>query len=264
MERLLVLRLEAAGCTAEALLNGVPIVRVSPSQPMRLLPVHEFAVAGANELTLVVQPVPTGMPELPQAQLSDGQAWASLHLLLPRMGQIAHPANARTLAQLDWHAPDGEVYETPLRIDGSVELPIAFPRWRWLDAPVVEDMAVAQAQAVKLLQRLAVDLVRGEPESFLGAARLRFEELALAYQRQPVDEVGRWRLQVQALRGMPPLKPLLPSAQTLVLRPVAGGRLLDCLAADGQPALRGIRDDGSRRHWPVRVAFIESRLHVLR
>ncbi len=264
MERLLIMRLEAVSCTAEAWLNGVPIARVGPSQPTRLVPVHEFAVAGANELALVVQPAPPGMPEEPQVQLSDGQAWASAHLLLPRMGQIAHQSNARTLAQLEWHAPDGEVFETPLRTAGSVELPIAFPRWRWLDAPVVQDMAAAKTQAVKLLQRLAVDLARGDPESFITAARLRFEELALAYQRKPADEVGRWRVEVQSLRSVPPFKPVLLTASSLLLRPVAEGRLLECLSADGQAALRGERGNGTLRSWPVRVAFIEGRLHVLR
>lgn len=264
MERLLMLRLEAADCTAEAWLNGVPIARVSPEQPTRLLPVHEFAVAGANDIALIVQPALPGMPEEPQAQLSDGQAWASVQLLLPRMGQISHPSNARTLAQLQWHVPDGEVYETPLRTLGKVELPIAFPRWRWFDAPVVQDIPAAKVQAVKLLQRLAVDLARGESASFVAAARLRFEELALAYQRQPADEVERFRVGVQALRSAPSFKPVLTSAATLLLRPVAGGRLLECLAADGRAALRGEHENGTLRMWPVRLAFIEGRPHVLR
>lgn len=264
MERLLVLRLEAVGCTAEAWLNGVPIARVSHAQPTRVLPVHEFAVAGANEITLIVNPAPPGMPQEPQVQLSDGLAWASVQLLLPRVGQIAHPSNARTLSQLEWHAPESDVYETPLKIAGKIELPIAFPRWRWLDAPVVQDIPAVKVQAVKLLQGLAVDLARGEPESFIAATRLRFEELAQAYQRKLADEIGRCRADVQALRGMAPLKPMLPSSATLLLRPVAEGRLLECLAADGLAALRGVHDNGTVRLWPVRVAFIEGRLHVLR
>ena len=121
----------AVRATIQVIQLGVPIARVSPEQPTRLLPVHEFAVAGTNDIALIVHPALPGMPPEPQAQLSDGKAWASVQLLLPRMGQISHPSNARTLAQLQWQVPDGEVYETPLCTVGQVELPIAFPRWRW-------------------------------------------------------------------------------------------------------------------------------------
>ena len=40
MERLLVLRLESSGCSAEAVINGVPLVRVGGSQSVATLPVH--------------------------------------------------------------------------------------------------------------------------------------------------------------------------------------------------------------------------------
>jgi hypothetical protein len=264
MERLLVLRLEAVACSAEAQLNGVPLARVDAARPTRTLPVHEFTLAGVNQLELVVQPVLPGAPELSTPHLADGKAWAGVRLLLPRSGQVAHPSNARTLAQIDWAAPDGELYEAPLHLAQTVDLNIAFPRWRWLDAPLADDVAAAKAQASRLLQRLAVSLARGDPEPFLSAARLRFEELALAYQRNLADEAGRWRVMVQALGSGGPFKPDLTPLAGLQLRKVAGGRLLECLAADGQPALRGSSADGALRQWPLRVALIEGGLHVLR
>ena len=264
MERLLVLRLESSGCGALVEFNGVPVASVNAQRTVQTVPVHEFAIAGGNEVALVVQPGPIGAPAVAVPQLSEGRAWVRVDLVLPRIAQVAHPDNARSLAHIEWAPPEGELYETPLRLAEQVDLPIAFPRWRWLDAPVVEDLASAKAQAVKFLQRLAVDLARGDPESFVSAARLRFEEVALAYQRNPADEIGRWRVQVQALRAKAGFKPFLPSMETLQLRPVAAGRLLECLTADGQPALRGTGSDGSQLSWPVRVAQIEGRLHVLR
>jgi hypothetical protein len=264
MDRLLVARLESCGCAAEVLLNGVPIARVSPAQPLALLPVHEFVMAGDNQLSLVVQPSPSGTFDVSDAQLSDGKAWASVHLLLPRIGQTAHPFNARTLAHLDWRLPADQFYETPLLITKSVQLPIAFPRWRWLSVPVLAEHVSVRDPAVKLLRRLAADLVRGDPESFLDAARLRIEEVALAYQRKPADEVGRWRAQIRALRDGPALKPHMPSMQSLVLRRVASGRLLECLGADGLPALRASREDGSGHVWPIRIACVDTQLHILR
>ncbi len=271
MERLLVLRLEALGCQAEARLNGVPLVRVGATQAVATLPIHEYTLSGSNEVELVIDPGPPGAPEglpAPEPRLSDGQAWASLRLLLPRIGQVAHPSNARTLAQLDWAPPADEVYETPHSQRRTVELPISFPRWRWLDAPVIAPL-LADSPALKkdlaaYLLAIAIGLTRGNPEPLVQATRLRLEELALAYQRNLADDVGRLRLQVQQLHAAAPLKPTLPSAAKLLLRPVAGGRLLECLASDGLPLLRSPLAGGGSVAWPLRVALVEGKFYVLR
>jgi hypothetical protein len=272
MERLLVLRLDSIGVTAEALLNGVPLARTAPavgavggaSAGAVTVPIHEYTLSGANDLQLVIQPPPPGMAGAPAPLLSDGQRGASLRLLLPRIGQLAHPENARTLAQIDWAPPAGDVTEVPATLRQTVELPIAFPRWRWFDAPVVADAQALLPQAAAYLQGLALGLARGDPEPLVLAARLRFEELAQAYQRNLADDVGRLRLQVQQWHAKAPLLPTMPTSETLRLRPLAGGRLLECLTPEGQPALQSAVAGGGRICWPVRVAVIEGRFYVIR
>jgi hypothetical protein len=264
MDRLLVLRLEAQGCQAEAVFNGVPLVRVGGSQAVATVPVHEFTLAGANQIELVVQPGPPGAVPASEPQLSDGHAWASLRLLLPRVGSVAHPASARTLAQMDWAPPADEVYETPLSLRQSVELPISFPRWRWLDAPAIPDSPTLKAEVATYLRDIAVGLARGNPEPLIQASRLRLEDLALAYQRNLADDVARLRTHVQQLHAALPLKPTLPAAAKLLLRPVAGGRLLECLSPDGSPLLQSPAAGGGQVSWPIRLAAIEGRFYVLR
>jgi len=265
MDRLLVLRLESAGCVAEAVLNGMPLARTGPAQNVALLPVHEYTLAGANELELVVEPgAPGAAAVAPEPQLSEGQAWASVRLLLPRVGGVAHPASARTLAQIDWGPPADEVYETPLALRTRVELPIAFPRWRWLDAPVVGETPTLRQELAAYLLPVALGLARGNPEPFIQATRLRLEDLASAYQRNLADEVGRLRVHLQSLHAEQALKPVLPSAAKLLLRPVAGGRLVECLAGDGTPFLQTELGGGARVAWPLRVAMVEGKFYVLR
>lgn len=265
MERLLVLRLEAVGCHAEAVLNGVPLARVGGGRQLVSLPVHEFTLAGANDLELVVQPAPAGAAAVvPEPQLSDGQSWATLRLLLPRVGQVAHPSVARTLAQIDWAPPADEVYETPVSLARSVDLPIAFPAWRWRDAPPIVDSPALKSQVAAYLLDIAVGLARGDPEPMLQAARLRFEELALAYQRNASDDIGRWRVHIQQLHAAQKLKPDLPSAAKLLLRPVAGGRLLECLTPTGEPLLQSPLAGGGRAFWPLRLGAVDGRFYVLR
>jgi hypothetical protein len=264
MERLLVLRLQSIGVVAEAVLNGVPLARSGPGSGAVVLPVHEYTLAGGNELQLVIQPALTGQPAAPQPLLSDGRCGASLRLLLPRLGQQAHPEFARTLAQIDWAPADGDVTEVPATLRQTVELPIAFPRWRWLDAPKVDDPQKLLGPIAVLLQGIALGLARGNPEPLVLAARLRFEELALAYQRNPADDVERLRAQVQQWHAQAPLQPPMPTAETLRLRVLAGGRLLECLNAEGQPLLQSPRPDGGRVAWPLRLASIEDRFYVIR
>ena len=264
MERLLVLRLETIGVAAEASLNGVPVARTSARGGAVTVPIHEYTCAGANQLSLVIEPPPPGGVAVPQPLLSNGQRGASLRLLLPRVGQIAHPENARTLAQIDWAPLDGEVTELPHTLQQAVDLPIAFPRWRWLDAPAVPDTQALLGPAASYLQGLALGLLKGDIEPFVLAARVRFEELAQAYQRSLADDVARFKQEMQALHAAQPLQPAMPKADALLLRPLAGGRLLECLRPDGEALLQSPVAGGGRVMWPLRLAVIEGRFYVVR
>jgi hypothetical protein len=264
MDRLLVLRLEVAGCSAEAVLNGVPLVRAGGPSPVATLPVHEFTRSDINELELVINPGPPGAPVAAEPHIADGKAWASLRLLLPRVGGAADPASARTLAQVDW-APAAEVvFEAPTTVRQSVDLKIAFPRWRWLDAPLIAETPTLKAEVAAYLLEIAVGLSKGNPEPLIQASRLRLEELASAYQRNLADDVARLRERLLQLHAAQPLKPTLPSAPKLLLRPVAGGRLLDCLAPDGSALLQSPVAGGGHIAWPLRLAAVDGRFYVLR
>ena len=137
MERLLVLRLEANGCVVEAVINGVPVARVGGKQGLLTLAIHEYIVQGSNEIEMIVNPAAPGLAPASELRHCEEPASASLKLLLPRVGRPAEPATARMLAQLDWAAAAGDLHEAPLSVRQAVELPIAFPRWRWLDAPLI-------------------------------------------------------------------------------------------------------------------------------
>ena len=152
-------------------------------------------------------------------------------------------------------------------VNETVKLPIDFPRWRWRDVPPVADTAALVPQALAFVQGLALGLARGDPEPLVQSARLRFEELAQAYQRNLVDDVGRFRVHLQQLHAASPLKPVMPKAGALLLRPLAGGRLLECLTPAGQPVLQsplGAAAGGGQIAWPLRLAMIEGRFYVLR
>jgi hypothetical protein len=260
MERLMMLQVQAQGCVAEAWLNGVAVARATPAQPVVDLPVHEYALAGANRLELLINPEAQEPLLLAAAELA-----ASARLLLPRLGAPADAGSARSLAECSWGLAAGQSAEAPLLAHVEVDLPLAFPRWRWLDAPPAQGSKALEQQALAFVQGLALDLSRGQVESFMTATRLRNEELALAYQRDPASEQARLRkalLQGYAAQALswPP-----PKAESFRLRPLAGGRLLECLGPEQAPALQSAPDAQGRR-WalPLRLAWVENRFYVLR
>jgi hypothetical protein len=265
MERLMVLRLQARGCVAEAWLNGWPLARVGPDEPPVTVPVHEYAQGGPNRLELVVEPdAPPPAPGAEPVAATHDRA-ARMALLLPRVGAVIDEQSVRTLGTAEWGRPAGETVTLPARDTCEVDLPVRFPRWRWLDAPVLEPTPALQRQALAFVQGLAADLARGQTESFLTATRLRTEELALAYQRTPQDETTRLRAALEAAHAAgrlvwPPLK-----AEGFALVPRAGGRLLECRGEGGVPALQTVPDrEGQVLALPLRLSFVEGRFYVLR
>ncbi len=264
MDRLLVLRVRSKGVAAEAWLNGLPIARTPKGGGDCCVPVHEFVVAGANRLELVVEPPPLTTPAAPAPAIGDGAARADAALLLPRVGQLGNDATARLLGQVVWASPDGEVYRPPVQLSQELDIPVRFPRWRWLDGPKITEVDSLRGSAATFLQDVAIALARGDPEHMVVIAKLRFEELALAYGRPAADDLARWRARVQLLHAQKAIRPELPTPESLQLRLVADGRLLECLGADGLPVLRCARPDGSRVYWPMRLAAVERRFYPLR
>jgi hypothetical protein len=266
MERLLVLDLECGGCAAEASLNGMPVAAVGAAGGRACLAVHEFTLAGKNQLALTVGAALPGQAVASQPRIAIGPTWARARLLLIRQGQSPADANARVLGAVEWATAEGRSYESPSTHAREVELPVSFPRWRWFDAPPIACNAAVERQVLEFVQQLALELGRGNAEPLLTAAKLRFDELALAYQRTAADGVQRFRDHLQQLYAAKALKIVPPAAEEIVLRPVVEGRLVECLTALGAPVLRTQNEDPALgdHAWPIRLAMVEGRIYVLR
>lgn len=271
MERLMCLQISSSGEAVEALVNGMPVARLPAGGGSCCVTVHEYLLAGANRIALTVAPPPiiqsTAQPAAPaQPRLAAAATGVRARLMLLRRSKRADD-DARVLGEVNWAVAEGASFEAPAMVEQALDLPVTFARWRWLDAPVIT-LGLAERQLVLgFLQRLAFDLSRGNPDTLITASRLKFEELALAYQ-WPVEQAqARLRAQVQQLHEAQALKPLVPpTAETLLLRPVAGGRLLDCLSPLGTPVLSVPTDaaNAATQAWPLRLALVEGKAYVLR
>ena len=264
MERLLMIELSAGGCAVEAHLNGMPVAALGPGGGCTSLAVHEYTLAVKNQLGIVVAPPPPGSSVPSQPRIAIGPTWARARLILVRRGQSPADPEARALGVVEWAAVEGKSYDAPSTHSKDVDLPVTFPRWRWLDAPMFDAGPAVQRKVLEFVQELAVELGRGNGEPLIAAAKLRFDELALAYQTDAASAVQRFRDQLQRLYAAKALKIMPPVAAELVLRPVASGRLVDCLASTGGPVLRTQNEAPSEHAWPLRLAMVDGRIYVLR
>ena len=78
-----------------------------------------------------------------------------------------------------------------------------------------------------------------------------------------VRAFGKVVADLDGVHARAPLLPAMPKADQLLLRPLAGGRLLECLTPDGRPVLHS-PVAGGRIDWPMRLAFIEGRFYAIR
>jgi len=266
MEQLLVLELAAGGCAVEAQLNGMPLASIGPAGGSTSLAVHEYTLAGRNQLSLVIGPAAPGSTAPSQPRVAIGPTWARARLVLVRQGQSPADPAARMLGVIEWASAEGKAYEAPSTHSRDVDLPVNFPRWRWLDAPPIGVNAAVQRAVLEFLQQIAVELGRGNPEPLIAASKLRFDELAIAYQTDSNHAVQRFRDQVQRLYAAKALKVMPPVAAELLLRPLVEGRLIECLAPTGGPALRTSNEapELGDQAWPIRLAIVEGRIYVLR
>ena len=269
IDRLLVLRLDIMDCVAEALLNGVPIAKADAARPSVIVPVHEYIVPGLNRLELVLWPRPAAVAEAPDPPpehlIASGRQAARVRMLLPRVGNVADESSARTLAQLDWAPEAGLAYDAPMTLRKEATLQVNFPRWRWLDAPAAAPTPAMRQLALGFLQQIARNLSDGDVDAFLSLARLRTEELATAYQRDAADEAARLRAYLLEHVTSKQLEWLPMDAESLALRSIADGRLLECLDMSGAPMLRTVADAAGRSvAFPLRLAAVEGRLYVVR
>ncbi len=260
------LELSAGGCTVEAVLNGMPLATIGPAGGSKSLAVHEYTLAGRNRLSLVVSPPPIGTNPPSQPRVAIGPTWARARLVLVGQGQSPADPGVRALGVVEWATAEGKTYEAPSTHGRDVDLPVTFPRWRWLDAPPIAITPAVQRTALEFVQQLAVELGRGNAESLIAASKLRFDEMALAYQIDVAAVLQRFRDHLQRLYAANALKITPPVAAELVLRPLVDGRLIECLTPAGGAVLRTQNEstDLGDHAWPIRMAMVEGRIYVLR
>jgi hypothetical protein len=263
------LALEANLCTAEAIVNGIPVARVGPSAaPKTQRPIHEFLRPRKNEIQLVVEPGPTPSRALQAGSELTAAPQMTAALTLRHMPQGSYPEDpaVKRLLQIDFRPAPGSKISTPALLRGEADGPEWLPRWSWFDAKQISMSAAVVDNVARFLQQLGAALAQGNPEPYIEAARTRFEDNAAAYRGDA--NANRTTFRDQLKRRSADKQFLIEPVrrETLDLRLCGNNNVIDCVDAQWEPVLRAAkRPDGSiPLRYPTKVAFLGDRLAIVR
>jgi hypothetical protein len=268
-EEFFILELASEGCSAEAYLNAVPVSRVSPeSSLLDSQPVNHLLAGGPNLLTLLVEPGPTPARALESTgeRTSTGNIRASMKLMVGPQGTFAEDPDVQELADITWSPPAGGRFQTPVKRQTLFNGAAWWPQWSWQSAaPITLSPPVVQ----KLLERLRYlsdSLAHRDPEPFIQLARVRFAEVARAYQLDPDDEIQQFREQFQTISSEPDFKMEPVNPETMDLRLCGDRKLVDCVGPDWLPLIRTARKENGliRLRYPIKLAELDKQWQIVR
>lgn len=268
MTPILHVEMQVTRCDARFLVNDIPVGtlrhRLSGYQA---LPIHEYLVQGQNTLRierLDAPPLPAPGDE-PAAPDPDGPPGARLSVAGYEVGMTPGQDKGRVTSLLEFKSlnASGQAVNAA---DGRFDLANWPMRWSWQALTVLDWQSPQARRAVfQFLQVFGQHFKAGDA-SAIGAALLpKMTDYCQAYGLNLRAEIAELNGRM-ARRAADPSFEMLPLAEVdLVLRPCAGGRLVDCLVASGEPAIRW-KDArvGNRGAIALRLGSAAQRLLVYR
>lgn len=254
MNSLVYAELRVADCDAEFRVNDIPVWRLRHREAaFQSLPLHEFLVDGGNTLRIALEGA------APQAA-----ARASIVLARYAQGARIGDGSGQPIGRLDLQSPGANGQPVPW-VEGSFAL--GWPlRWSWQDlAPVDWSAPVAQAAVANFLQEFGRRLQAGDAPWLAGALRPRMQDYSQAYNADPALELSELDARIARRRADASFAVHPFAASDLLLRPCAGGRLVECLLKSGEAAIRWTDARvGASAGWNLKLGLRHGVLQVYR
>jgi hypothetical protein len=247
------LHIVAEGCTAEIRLNDAPMYTLLREHPARARPtISEWVIdrehGGENWLSV---------------QLIELDADARLRVALcqAKLGDVPVPGSELELAVIEWPPavlPGVEppaAPELPLPLNVPVMATHPWGRWSWQDAPPFAVDARSTAAVIDYIRDLHATLAAGSVDALIAQSRVKFEEVAPAYELTPADAELRVRQAWQGLTSHSEWEFAEWNVEDLDLRLHCDGRLVEPTTLAGEPILRQRRPiDGESWSLPIFIA----------
>jgi hypothetical protein len=240
------LNIVAQGCTAEVRLNDAPMYTLLREEPARARPtISEWVIDGENWLSVQIVELDPG------AQLR-------VALCQAKLGDVPVPGSELELAVIEWPVPGsvgGELPALPLPLDVPVMAAHPWGRWSWQDAPPFAVDARSTAAVIDYIRDLHATLAAGSVDALIAQSKVKFDEVAPAYELTPADAELRIRQAWQGLTSHGEWEFAEWNLEDLDLRLHCGGRLVEPTTLAGEPILRQARPiEGESWSLPIFIA----------
>ena len=252
MDKTLLIRACVTGSDALLCLNGMVLCKLISGQEMRL-PVHEFIQSGENRIQVI----------LLGSVLNDTRSRVCVELQKDRGADVL--VQPQVLYEFEESLLRGERLEKNRLIDVCVDLPVSFPKWRYLDVM----QASSDGQDLQKIQDFILQLLRLMQEKkttlLLPFFSVRNREIAIAYglDAQQVHHDFQQHLRRITAHGIFP--DCVWDSQSWCLLPVRRAAVYALLNNQHQPLFQlQFDDDGTALQIPMHVGVLGGEVFVLR
>ncbi|WP_334118777.1 hypothetical protein [Limnobacter sp.] len=261
MDKSLLLRASVKGQDALLMLNGMVLGKLTVGQELRL-PVHEYIQSGENRIQVeaISSTAQNGAKPLSACNVD-----AQVLVEIQKDRGPGSFVNANVLFRLQGSVLRGQRFNKNRVLDTRVDLPVSFPRWRYLDVMQSPADSDDQERIQDFLLKM-LTLFQGQKVSaLLPYFSVRNREVATAYglDLQQVHSTFASHLEQMCTHCTLNDKALDP-AQWLV-RPVRQSSIYALLNPEHQPLLQfNANQSGTLHKWPMHVGVLGSEVFVLR
>jgi hypothetical protein len=239
------LNIVAQGCTAEVRLNDAPMFTWLRENPTRARPtVSEWVIVGENWLTV-------------QVVEADADARLRVALCQAKLGDVPVPGQELELAVVEWPDPiePAAAVELPVMLNAAAVAQHPWGRWSWQDSPPFAVDARSTEAVIDYIQALHATLAAGSVDAWIAHSRIKFDEVAPAYELTAADAELRIRQAWAGLTSHSDWELAEWNVEDLDLRLHCDGRLVEPTTLAGEPVLRQARPiDGESWSLPIFIA----------
>lgn len=273
MNKILLLRATGREVSASVDLNGFPVMQISNTsvglgggEQMKSLSIHEYVLTGVNDLHWTINPWPVNEGENRPKRVSKPNKSMALNIQIILLSSGESGSEERVLFEHTWRPDLDKSIEFPFTEETTLDLPVKFPKWRWVDAPVIADNSENRKLAIDFYHEVLADLSVGSSERLEHYSQYRTEEIAIAYRISEAHLLQSSRDQIIKAYQQGGLELEPQPADAIFFRPIANGRLweLRTLTGDHLLSTPPLTAGHKALQVPIRIAIAEKKVYVLR
>lgn len=261
MDKSLLLRASVQGRDALLMLNGMVLGKLSMGQELQL-PVHEYIQSGENRIQV------EAISPAVQAAVKPLSACDTEAQVLVEIQKDRGPSsfvNANVLFRLQGSVRRGQRFNKNRVLDMRVDLPVSFPRWRYLDVMQSPADADDQERIQDFLLNLIALFQAQKVSALLPYFSVRNREVAAAYGLDLQQVHSNFASHLEQICIHHTLNDATLDPAQWLIRPVRQSSIYVLLNLEHQPLLEFKANQGGALHqWPMHVGVLGSEVFVLR